>query len=302
MSATTSRWAACVIALLLCGAPGCDARSSSGAASSAPRPVRSLVIIVPGTYGNDEHWPMRLADRETFATALARGHGGELNVHPYVWSSSIRGVRRLEAARMLSDDIDKLSVGYDRVILIGHSHGGNVALLAAGHCRARIDTVVCLATPHVYLRVVDGQKKKLSLPVYCSRKSRENIDQILCYRVDGDLVSTDWSNALLTGLSEAEALEMTRDYRAEAGSPRLANDGFFQRLLESDNLFASDRLALADHNQNLPCEIRDALGISQHHAIHSCDVGFALGQMLSGRGNVELTLAPIPHGSDAGIR
>lgn len=86
------------------------------------------------------------------------------------------------------------------------------------------------------------------------------------------------------------------------GSPRLADDGFILRLLESDNLFASNRLTLAVHNQIISCEVRDPLGIRQHHAIHSCEVRQALGQVLSDRTSTELSLDRIPEDTDAGVK
>jgi len=261
-----------------------------------------LVIIVPGTFGNNEQWPMSLPDRETFASELARGIHGDVTIHPYLWSSSIRGIRRIEAAQILARDIDGMSTDYNRVILIGHSHGGNIALLAAGLCKTQIDSLVCLATPHVYLRVVDGEHADLNLPVYCSPQTLRNTDRILCYCAEGDRVVEDWSNALLTGVTEMEAIELTRQWRLRAGSPRLADDGLILRLLESDNLFASNRLTMAAHNQIISCEVRDPLGIQQHNAIHSCAVGRALGQVLSDRTRTELPLDRIPKDTDAGVR
>lgn len=291
------------VALLLCTAQGCDTRNKSLAVPSrVVRPNRTLVIIVPGTYGNDEQWPMRLPDRETFASELIRGLREDVTIHPYLWSSSIRGTRRIEAAQMLSSDIDGMSADYDRVIVIGHSHGGNIALLAAGLCRTRIDSLVCLATPHVYLRVVDGQQAELNLPVYCSPQTLRNTGRIMCYCAEGDLVADVWSNALLTGVSESEAIDLTREWRAQTGSPRLADDQILMRLLESDNLFASTRLTLAQHNQSIPCEMPDALGIRQHNAIHSCSVGFVLGQLLSEPDRLELPLDLLPDKSDFGVK
>jgi pimeloyl-ACP methyl ester carboxylesterase len=211
-------------------------------------------------------------------------------------------MRRIEAAQMLAKDIDGMSTDYNRVILIGHSHGGNIALLATALCNTEIDCLVCLATPHVYLRVVDGEQTDLNLPVYCSPQTLRNTDRIMCFCAKGDLVVDDWSNALLTGVSEMEALELTREWRALTGSPRLADDGLMLRLLESDNLFASNHLTLATHNQVVSCEVRDPSGIKQHNAIHSCDMGKALGQLLSDDQSAELAIDRIPEDADVGVR
>ncbi len=292
-----------IVVLLIFTAQGCDTPTNSPAASSrAVRTERTLVVIVPGTYGNDEQWPMLLLDHQTFASELARGLRGDVEIHPQLWSSSIFGMRRIEAAQMLSDDIDCMSADYDRVVLVGHSHGGNIALLAASLCRTRIDSIVCLATPHVYLRVVDGEHTDLNLPIYCSPQTLRNTGRILCYCAEGDMVTDAWSNALLTGVSEMEAIELTREWRMLAGSPRLADDGFVLRLLESDNLFASSRLTFAVHNEVIPCDVRDALGIRQHHAIHSCEVGFAVGNVLSDHTSEELRIDRIVEDTDVGVR
>jgi pimeloyl-ACP methyl ester carboxylesterase len=211
-------------------------------------------------------------------------------------------MRRIEAAQMLAKDIDGMSTDYNRVILIGHSHGGNIALLAAGLCKTQIDSLVCLATPHVYLRVVDREHTDLNLPVYCSPQTLRNTYRILCYCAEGDRVVEDWSNALLTGVSEMEAIELTREWRVRAGLPRLRDDGLILRLLESENLFASNRLTLAAHNQVIACEVLDTLGTRQHNAIHSCEIGLALGQVLTDGTSAELRLDRIPENTDAGVR
>jgi len=245
---------------------------------------------------------MLLPGKVTFASELLRGLGGNAKIHPFVWSSSIRGKRRLKAARLLADEIDRLSTGCDRVILIGHSHGGNIALHAASLCRTKIDSIVCLATPHVYLRVVDEEHASLNLPVYCSPQTLRNTSQILCFQAEGDKVCETWSNALLTGASEMEAIELTHEWRTQTGSPRLADDGLILRLLESDNLFAANRLTLASHSQFIKCAIADFLGVRQHHAIHSCEIGFAIGRVLSQQDGTQLPISRIAENTDFGVR
>ena len=169
-------------------------------------PERILVVVVPGTYGNDRFWPNVDDGKVTFGSELLRAIGSDGEVYPFLWASSIHHPNRQQAAANLASVIERKAKGFDRVCLVGHGHGGNVALLAASDCRRTIDMVVCLSTPHVYLRTVDTRANNLLLPVYCSPRTLRNVRSIVCIAPKTDAVPDAVTNLTLTGLAENEAI------------------------------------------------------------------------------------------------
>ena len=72
----------------------------------------------------------------------------------FLWDGGNEHKSREAAAQNLAAVIDKKASDFDRVCLVGHSHGGNIALRAAGLCRTKIRMLVCLSTPHAYLNLI----------------------------------------------------------------------------------------------------------------------------------------------------
>lgn len=292
---TTFRWAAPVVAVVLCsfvfawlwaGAakPGLTRRPDKAAAREPVRePVRTLVVIVPGTWGNESFWPVPVPGKATFGSEVARAVGGGdlTEVYAPVWASGLDHETRARVARQLASDIDAKAKRFDRVSLVGHSHGGNIALMAAGLCRTRIDTVVCLSTPHPHLRAKAADGAALELPVYCSTATRANTAHIVCINPDKDAVPTTWSNELMIGLEENEAIAMCAGWRERHNQPRLADDQFFSRLFESGNIISYPGIKLPDvHNLTYQTFVTDKLGVAPHHAVHSRRMGYVVGQIL----------------------
>jgi len=114
-----------------------------------------LVVTVPGTYGNEELWPTVVPGKATFASELLKQLPDGSEIHPFIWASSIDHADRVAAANNLAEEIDKRSAMFESVTLVGHSHGGNICLLAAGLCKSPINTVVCLSTPHIHIATKD---------------------------------------------------------------------------------------------------------------------------------------------------
>jgi len=172
----------------------------------------------------------------------------------------------------------------DRIVLVGHSHGGNVCLAAAGKCRRKIDVAVCLATPIFHLRTMDERKQGFPLPVYCSPESRRNIGLIVTVSAGIDPVVEIWAD-LRKGIDDQTAVDETREWQRLLNYPRLAEDGGPIRelvgdvlgLTQSGNLVVSSGLACADHNVRVASDVQD---LSTHDAVHSCRMGQILGAVL----------------------
>ncbi len=92
-------------------------------------PLHAVVILVHGTHAVDESWAR---PGGKFYEEL-RGQAGERKLSllvPFAWSGHLSGEARVQAAEALCDLIE--SYPWDEeIILIGHSHGGNVINLAS---------------------------------------------------------------------------------------------------------------------------------------------------------------------------
>lgn len=96
---------------------------------------------------------------QELAAALAR-HGVKADLHPFHWSGDNSALARARGARALARMIRQLRGRYASVHVVAHSHGGNVANMAADHLhwgkarRARgLCCVVSVGTPFLKRRV-----------------------------------------------------------------------------------------------------------------------------------------------------
>ena len=195
--------------------------------------------------------------------------------------------------------IEAKGPAFQRVCLVGHSHGGNVALEAAGKCRVPIDTVICLSTPHLYLNMLDKKDQVLSLPVFCSPETQKNVKQIVSLWPRTDKVPDIWAN-VRKGLNDRYAMAETKSWREKYDYPRLPEDGFWTRVMEKANLWlglelfesgniqarSALRLPTGDDPAVTQLElctlVDDTLGKRAHFAVHSRRMGFILGKLLRG--------------------
>ena len=101
----------------------------------------------------------------SFSRAVKAGFEGHCAVHSLEWTGKNTHAARLEAAHDLKNEIEKKGSGH-RIHIVGHSHGGNVALLTASLLPPQtISTIVLLANPHVALLYRDETQcnRKLEL-------------------------------------------------------------------------------------------------------------------------------------------
>ncbi len=108
-------------------------------------PSGLLTVIVPGTFYNKENWSESRAAGD-FIANVENTFGEEPKI--LSWSGGNSRSARSEGASMLVDLIDNHPFTADEKLnLIGHSHGGNIAIEASHLIDRRIDNLVTLGTP-----------------------------------------------------------------------------------------------------------------------------------------------------------
>lgn len=99
----------------------------------------------------------------SFAVGLEqalRGRGIAAELHAFRWSGANSALARAKGARALAATVRRLSRRHDRVHIVAHSHGGNVANIAADRLRwgsssgrASLASVTAVGTPFIRRRV-----------------------------------------------------------------------------------------------------------------------------------------------------
>ena len=128
--------------------------------------AKTHLFLVHGTYAGNEKWTQNLDEKVTFASESVRGLGGEVIVHPFVWSAKNTHESRMKAARNLSAQMERHTKRGERILIVGHSHGGNVAMQAAAFADREVEMVICLSTPHMYLVMTNEDETEVKLPIY----------------------------------------------------------------------------------------------------------------------------------------
>lgn len=116
-----------------------------------------VVILIHGTWASQASWYRQGGN---FHSALKEAIP-HTSIISFAWSGKFERNERLEAGKRLATLIDKIPAHHD-IIVIGHSHGGNIALIATGHCTRIIKHIVLLGTPimpHHYQPVANKVEK-----------------------------------------------------------------------------------------------------------------------------------------------
>ena len=106
-------------------------------------------------------------------------------------------------------EIKEFTEETDRIAFIGHSHGGNVALLAASKLTRQVNLVVCLSTPHLHLVMENVDGEEAPLPVYRPPENQKQIKDIVCLNPDNDRAF--WAE--INGANDDSAIDLTRSWR-----------------------------------------------------------------------------------------
>ena len=106
---------------------------------------RSAVILIHGTFARGAPWTLA-------ASALSRALESEATIVRFDWS----GANSMRSRRLASEGLRACVAalgarGFERIALVAHSHGGNIALKACESpaTAARVQAIVCLATPFI---------------------------------------------------------------------------------------------------------------------------------------------------------
>ncbi len=115
-----------------------------------------IVTLVHGTFAEDAAW---LKPGSLVYDSLVKAFPGQLSIEPFRWSGTNNLYDRLDAGLELAGHIQKLQDAHPDAcqFVIGHSHGGNVAIYALrrlirGH---KVLGVACLATPFIHTKPRD---------------------------------------------------------------------------------------------------------------------------------------------------
>ncbi|MHB8267226.1 alpha/beta fold hydrolase [Bradyrhizobium sp.] len=134
------------------------------------------LVLVHGTWGRGFFWKRKLAQwcepdsqfRSDLVASL-RSQMPELQLHfsAFNWDGRNSIHSRADASIQLADELAGHSMDGSPVLVIAHSHGGNVALLASMKMECCSKIHICtLATP--FLRLVENTKTiKYSKAVFC---------------------------------------------------------------------------------------------------------------------------------------
>lgn len=111
----------------------------------------STFIIVHGTWAQSEIW---YRDGGDFFDVLYSLIDDDDEIYSFPWSGSYFESERIVAAQQLALFLE--SIKTEKLIIIGHSHGGNVALKAAEFLEKyklsrKIDIVILLGTPNYHV-------------------------------------------------------------------------------------------------------------------------------------------------------
>ena len=111
-----------------------------------------VVILVHGTYQPDAPWTLPAS---RLSTAL-RGALASTAIYRFRWDGRNSHQARLDAGAALGlalTDLVERPSGRPRIHVVTHSHGGNVLMYALARSHPQVvDSVVCLATPFLYVR------------------------------------------------------------------------------------------------------------------------------------------------------
>lgn len=114
-------------------------------------PTGLLTIIIPGTFYSEKDWSQG-GGEQAFINAVTKSfnetHSTRVVNDKNVWSGADNDAARRKAA----DYVVQLIKNYgfapgEQLNIVGHSHGGNIALLVSRQIERKIDNLVTMATP-----------------------------------------------------------------------------------------------------------------------------------------------------------
>ena len=172
-------------------------------------PTKTVVVLVHGTFAQGAAWTRpgsRLYRRVVSRLPRPR------HVEAFRWGTwNNSHVARASAGQKLANRLRKLRATYPaaRLIVIAHSHGGNVALYALRAQPERlVDAIVCLATPYIV-------PKPRSIALY-SRLAKLNAGMLLlmCVSFTASFVAAQFGYPLSVVMPWVRPLGLAWPYKA----------------------------------------------------------------------------------------
>jgi pimeloyl-ACP methyl ester carboxylesterase len=125
-----------------------------------------IAVLVHGTFSPNAAWTR---EGSHLCDALREAFGPDLHIERFEWSGANSFGARGIAAAGLAATIDDLAARHEfaKIVVIAHSHGGNVAsyALAQSAQRERVTALVTLATPFVK---VDGRRLEVGAGIFAA--------------------------------------------------------------------------------------------------------------------------------------
>jgi hypothetical protein len=110
--------------------------------------THTLICNVHGTFAKDSEW---IKPNSEFSASIQESSLRETRIQAFRWSGKNSGEERAKAARSLTETI--LSAGTPECIVIGHSHGGNIARIVARKIPDKV-VICCISTPFIYTKLI----------------------------------------------------------------------------------------------------------------------------------------------------
>jgi pimeloyl-ACP methyl ester carboxylesterase len=117
--------------------------------------IRYVFVLIHGTWARNADW---CKDDSELCKQLRSTYPVRITVfHRFAWKGWNSALVRHKASEELARHLDTFTEAYPNaeIVIIAHSHGGNIAcyaLRARPHVEKRVSAIVCLSTPFLHIR------------------------------------------------------------------------------------------------------------------------------------------------------
>ena len=148
LAGTVAVAAAVIVVRRWLAARSCICRLGIDNATLDDEGFTGAVVLVHGTFARHASW---LQPGSAVRRELHDETAGSVRILTHCWSGANVHAHRQRAARDLAERVRGFAAQTPApVVLLGHSHGGNVAMMAAGLSRGAVSAVATLATPFLH--------------------------------------------------------------------------------------------------------------------------------------------------------
>ncbi len=112
-----------------------------------------LCILIHGTFAPNAEWTQPGSDLRTAIESLPG-----ITVITFPWDANNNQKSRYLAALELSKTLNEASTKYRHIFIVGHSHGGTIAMQAIHFSNATNTSIITLATPFIDVNSLDTSR------------------------------------------------------------------------------------------------------------------------------------------------